>query len=131
MTNKILVVEDDFANQQVAILFLKKFGYETEIAENGAQAVVLAQANKYPLILMDCQMPVMDGFTATRQIRTQPGPNQTTPIIALTANLVSGIDEQCKQSGMDDLLNKPVKMQDMQAMAERWFGKSCEVASDN
>lgn len=124
MNTKVLVVEDDFANQQVATLFLKKFGYDSEVAENGAIAVELAQLNKYPLILMDCQMPVMNGFDATKTIRNNPGPNQTTAIVALTANLVSGINKEIQKCGMDDILNKPVKMQEMQDMTKLWFGKT-------
>jgi CheY-like chemotaxis protein len=121
-TQKILVVEDDFANQQVAMLFLKKFGYETEIAQNGQQAVAFSEIKKYPLILMDCQMPIMDGFTAARSIRSGSSHNRTTPIIALTANLISGINEQCQLSGMDDLLNKPIKMKELQDKIELWYG---------
>ena len=121
MDTKILIVEDDFANQQVATLFLKKFGYQTEVAENGAIATNLSQKNQYSLILMDCQMPIMDGFTATKVIRSKPGPNQATPIIALTANLVSGIRADCQQCGMNDILYKPVTMATMKNMVEKWI----------
>lgn len=124
MDTKILIVEDDFANQQVATLFLKKFGYQTEVAVNGAIAANLSQKNQYSLILMDCQMPVMDGFTATKAIRSKPGPNQTTPIIALTANLVSGIRTDCQQCGMNDILYKPVSMSAMQEMVDKWIEKA-------
>ncbi len=126
MENNILVVEDDFANQQVAVLFLKKFGYSTEIADNGAIAVEMALHKKYSLILMDCQMPIMDGFTSTRTIRSSEGLNQKTPIIALTANLVSGIHGDCEESGMDDILNKPVTMKAMQAMVTKWIDCSSD-----
>ena len=118
-----MVVEDDFANQQVATLFLKKFGYDTEVAENGAIALELARQKKYSLILMDCQMPVTDGFTATKAIRSTPGPNQHTPVIALTANLVSGIRTECQNCGMDDILYKPVTMKGMQEMVAKWIDK--------
>ena len=121
MTNKILVVEDDFANQQVAVLFLKKFGYETDVAENGAIAVDMAKKEKYPLIFMDCQMPEVDGFEATKQIRNIEGPNQETPIIALTANAVIGIREECLSCGMNDVLNKPINMQSLEEITKKWF----------
>ncbi len=121
MDTKILIVEDDFANQQVATLFLKKFGYQTEVAENGAVATNLSQSNQYSLILMDCQMPIMDGFAATKAIRSKLGPNQTTPIIALTANFVSGIRTDCQQCGMNDILYKPVTMATMKKMVEKWI----------
>lgn len=121
MTNKILVVEDDFANQQVATLFLKKFGFDCDVAENGHEAVALSSKIKYPLIFMDCQMPGMDGFEATQQIRKTEGPNQKTPIIALTANAVMGIREKCLAAGMSDILTKPIKMESLNEMAKKWI----------
>ena len=123
MSEKILVVEDDFANQQVSLLFLQKFGYDVEVAENGANAVELAERNSYQLILMDCQMPILNGFEATKKIRSTPGINQTTPIVALTANLVDGIHQQCIDSGMNDVLNKPIKMDLLGRMVEQWIEK--------
>ena len=123
MSEKILVVEDDFANQQVALLFLKKLGYEVDIAENGAKAFELAQSNSYQLILMDCQMPILNGFEATKKIRNIPGINQTTPIVALTANLVEGINQKCIESGMNDVLNKPIKMDLLGRIVEQWIEK--------
>ncbi len=121
MTATILIVEDDFANQQVASLFVKKFGYQFEVAENGEIAIEKAMQIPFDLILMDCQMPVIDGFEATRNIRSETGPNQNTPIIALTANIVSGIIEECSEIGMNDLLNKPVSMSAMKEMIEKWL----------
>ncbi|WP_196140115.1 response regulator [Aliikangiella sp. G2MR2-5] len=120
-SEKILVAEDDFANQRVATLFLKKLGYQVDIAENGQTAVSLASENTYALILMDCQMPVMDGFEATRKIRVEQGPNQQVPIIALTANVVCGINGECEKAGMNDILNKPVQLEQMKSMLERWI----------
>ncbi|PHS18245.1 MAG: hypothetical protein COA86_08875 [Kangiella sp.] len=121
MTATILIVEDDFANQQVASLFVKKFGYLSEVAENGEIAVEKAMAIPFDLILMDCQMPIMDGFEATKKIRNHQGPNQNTPIIALTANIVNGIAKECTDIGMNDLLNKPVSMNTMREMIEKWL----------
>ena len=112
----LLVVEDDFANQRVASLFLKKLGFQADIAENGQVGLQLALDNSYQLIFMDCQMPVMDGFEACRQIREQNGPNQKTPIIALTANVMSGIQQECLDAGMDDVLNKPVQLEVMRTL---------------
>ncbi len=120
MNDTILVVEDDYANQQVAVLFLKKFGFKTKIAENGEIAIELAQAEEYRLIFMDCQMPIMDGFEATKQIRKNPGLNQNTTIIALTANLLSGVHIECKNCGMDDILNKPISLKTMKAIINKW-----------
>ena len=124
MTAKILIVEDDFANQQVASLFIKKFGYEYDVAVNGKIAVEKTLTISYDLILMDCQMPVMDGFEATKAIRLGKGPNQRTPIIALTANMVSGVKKECTDIGMNDLLNKPVSMSAMKDMIEKWLSSS-------
>ncbi len=121
MAEKILVVEDDFANQRVASLFLKKLGYQTDIAENGEDAVKMASAAPYQLIFMDCQMPVMDGFAATRIIRASDGPNSNTPIIALTANVVCGVNGECHEAGMNDILNKPVQLNTMKNLIETWI----------
>lgn len=124
---KVLVVEDDIANQQVALLLLKKFGYQTTLATNGQIAIELTKIQKYAMILMDCQMPVMNGFDASLAIRNTVGPNQNTPIIALTANLVAGVSQDCYNSGMDDVLNKPVMMNDLKTMVEKWLGKSSKT----
>jgi len=121
MPAKILVVEDDFANQRVASLFLKKLGYEVDIAENGEKGLALALQNPYQLIFMDCQMPVMDGFQTARLIREKSGPNQTIPIIALTANVVAGINDGCSAAGMNDVLSKPVQLNIMQQMLDKWL----------
>ncbi|MGX5175184.1 response regulator [Aliikangiella sp. IMCC44653] len=121
MTAKILVVEDDFANQRVASLFLKKLGYESDIAENGQQAINILENETYQLVFMDCQMPVMDGFEAARQIRNLTNDNRDIPIVALTANVVSGIVEDCKQAGMNDVLNKPIQLQTIKDMLDNWL----------
>ncbi len=123
MDPKILVVEDDFANQQVATLFLERFGYQTEIASNGQIAIELANQTKYGLIYMDCQMPTVDGFEASRRLRNTPGLNQTTPIVALTANMVSGIKQRCISAGMDDVICKPINMDALELMSQRWFNQ--------
>jgi len=124
LTAPILVVEDDFANQQVATLYLKKLGHISEVAENGEIAVKLAQKQQYKIILMDCQMPVMDGFTASQLIRESEGLNQTTPIIALTANLVRGIKEECQAHGMNDILHKPIAVTEMEKILVKWCDKN-------
>ncbi len=118
---KILVAEDDFANQRVASLFLNKLGYEVDIAENGEIACEKAAETSYQLVLMDCQMPIMDGFEATKAIRSKAGPNQQVPIIALTANVVCGVNGDCMDAGMNDILNKPVQLAQMEAMLEKWL----------
>jgi len=124
MSSKILIVEDDYANQRVASLFLKKLGYEIEVAENGRQGLELAISNSYQLIFMDCQMPIMDGYDATKAIRKEDGPNQKTPIIALTANVVCGVNDKCIGAGMNDVLNKPLQFDNMKQMLSNWLDPS-------
>lgn len=105
----ILLVEDMPANQKLAKLMLSKIGCSIECADNGKQAVEACKAGKYDIILMDCQMPVMDGYEASKKIRTVPGPNIDTPIIAMTANAMDGDREKCLSAGMNDYIAKPVK----------------------
>jgi CheY-like chemotaxis protein len=121
MSLNILVVEDDYANQRVASLFLKKLGYSVDIAEHGGQAIELTANKTYDLIFMDCQMPVMDGFEATQKIRSIESTNQTIPIIALTANVVCGVNGECIDAGMNDVLNKPIQLENMKKMLQTWL----------
>ena len=104
---KILVVEDTPINREVAIRILDKLGCSTDLAENGAQAVSMAAQNSYDLILMDCQMPVMNGYDATRMIRRSDNPAARTPIVAMTARALPEDRARCFKSGMDDYLEKP------------------------
>ena len=118
---RILVVEDDLANQKVAELFLRKLGYQVELASNGQQAIELCKEADYDLVLMDCQMPIMDGFETTRQLRQKCSEKGKIPIVALTANVVSGINQQCRDAGMDDVLNKPIGLDTLKHMLEKWL----------
>lgn len=108
---RILLVEDSEANQQLALRILQKAGYVVDLAVNGQRAVEQVQACRYDLILMDIQMPVMDGFAATTAIRQheQQTGQESVPIIALTAHAIEGYRERCLESGMDDYLTKPIK----------------------
>jgi len=107
---RILLVEDMLANQRLEMIMLKKLGYSVELAVNGQQAVELCNAIKYDLILMDCQMPVMDGYEATDLIRKASIFNQNTPVIAMTAHAMEGDREKCLAAGMDDYISKPMTM---------------------
>jgi two-component system, sensor histidine kinase and response regulator len=120
---RILVVEDSFVNQQVAVSMLRKAGYEPEVAANGLEALSVLENNAFDLVFMDCQMPELDGFEATRLIRNgQAGEvNRALPIVAMTANAMIGDRERCINSGMDDYIAKPVRKQDFLRMLEKYL----------
>jgi signal transduction histidine kinase len=123
LSGRILVVEDDRVNQRVIELLLQKLGLESQIVDDGATSVTLASAQPWDAILMDCQMPGMDGFEATRQIRRNLA-GRRLPIIALTANAMTGDREACTAAGMDDFLAKPVRQEDLRICLERWLAPS-------
>ncbi len=112
---RILLVEDDRTNQLVASSILKKYGFQVEIASNGKEAIDRLSAHSYEIVLMDCQMPVMDGYEATRTIRRTESPvlNHQIPIIAMTANAMDESRDECIRAGMDDFLTKPVNPHDL------------------
>ncbi|MGH8672085.1 MAG: MHYT domain-containing protein [Burkholderiales bacterium] len=125
---RVLLVEDNPVNQEVALAMLEILGCQTEVAENGHAAIEAMQCNTYDLVLMDCQMPEMDGFTATQEIRCNEGSTRSTPIIALTANAIEGDREKCLDSGMNDYLSKPFTQDQLQAMLQRWVGANRKIA---
>ncbi len=104
---RLLWVDDDDFNQELAQCMLEPLGLTLDLASHGAQAVQMVQQNHYAVILMNIQMPVMDGLEATRQIRRLPGHGQT-PIIAMTAHAQEQDQQQCRDAGMNDCLTKPV-----------------------
>lgn len=118
---KLLLVEDNKINQLVAGKLLEKFGYAYDIAENGIEAVDKASSNHYDAILMDCQMPVLDGFEATKRIRqSEQAQSAHTPIIGLTANALEGDREKCLACGMDDFTTKPIKLEELASKLSYW-----------
>jgi CheY-like chemotaxis protein len=129
---RILVAEDNPVNQEVALAMLEGLGYETDVADNGLEAVEAMQRQRYDLVLMDWRMPDMDGFEAVAAIRRleaeRPG-GERTPVIALTANAMEGDREQCLAAGMDDYLAKPFKQEQLQAVLSRWLPDSSMDAS--
>lgn len=118
----LLLVEDNPVNQKLAMMQLKKLGFTAHTANNGHEALAALQSNRYDLILMDCQMPEMDGYEATGAIRAleaQSGGH--IPIIAMTANAMAGDRERCIAAGMDDYLSKPVGMEQLRIKIQRWL----------
>ena len=116
----VLLVEDNPVNQTVIEAMLRSLGYRVSLVGDGAQAVHQVSQQRYSAILMDCRLPIMDGYEATRQIRRLPGCSEL-PIIALTANALQGDREACLQSGMNDYLAKPFKRADLQRILQRWL----------
>ena len=120
---RVLLVEDNPVNQDVAMGMLEQLGCEVELATDGAEAVSKGAEEKYDIVLMDCQMPMMDGYEATRLIKSGESINAPTPIVALTANAMDGDREKCLMAGMDDYLSKPVRTHVLSHMLEKWVGK--------
>ena len=121
----VLLVEDQPVNRELATAMLRKFGCRVEVAVNGRAGVQAASERRFDMILMDCQMPEMDGFEATAAIRhAQAGGAARVPIIALTANAVAGDRERCLAAGMDDYLSKPFTGAELHAVLARWLGRA-------
>lgn len=118
---KVLVVEDTPANQQVAKLMLSRLGCDVVICDNGSAALDAIENNNYDLVFMDCQMPVMDGYEATRELRRrEEGSQNHSIVVAMTAHALPVDKEKCLAAGMDDYLSKPVKQKDLIGILEKW-----------
>ncbi|MCK5070324.1 MAG: response regulator, partial [Desulfocapsa sp.] len=122
----VLLVEDNITNQIVAEGMLELFGCEIDLAVNGREAVQMVKEQKYDLILMDCQMPELDGYSATEEIRVFENLTGAvhTPIVALTAHAMSGDRERCISVGMDDYLSKPLRQYQLESVLKQWFSDS-------
>jgi CheY-like chemotaxis protein len=120
---KILLAEDNFVNQQVAVGILKKHGFTVEVAVNGAVAVKALQSSPFDLVLMDMRMPVMDGLEATRLIRDPSSGvlNPDVPIVAMTANAMQTDRDLCKEAGMNDFVSKPVESALLLKTMQKWL----------
>ncbi len=123
LSGRVLVVEDDRVNQRVIELLLRNLALDNTIVGEGSKSVELAISEHWDAVLMDCQMPGMDGFEATRQIRKKLA-GRPLPIIALTANAMTGDREACVSAGMDDFLSKPVRQEELRVCLARWLTKS-------
>ena len=126
----VLVAEDNPVNREVVIAMLEAWGCHVVTAENGEMAVEVAASGQFEIVLMDCQMPVMDGFEATAEIRKQKikqrSVDQALPIIALTANAMSGDRERCLSVGMDDFVSKPFQEKQLRETIERWLPRGAQ-----
>jgi two-component system, sensor histidine kinase and response regulator len=129
---RVLVAEDNLINQKLTVRMLEKLGYQSDVVGNGQEVLAALECGSYVVILMDCQMPVVDGFEATRLIRQRESTAQEAaaaeaasaehiPIVALTANAMHGDRERCLAAGMDDYLTKPVRKEDLKGVLDRWI----------
>ncbi len=117
---KILVAEDNIINQTVILNQLQMLGYEADCVGNGSEALELLDQQDYDLVLMDCQMPVMDGYATTQELRRREGSKRHTIVVALTANALSADREKCLVAGMDDYLSKPLEQEDLARVIQHW-----------
>jgi PAS domain S-box-containing protein len=125
---RVLVVEDNVTNQEVAQGMLEKFGIGIDLATNGEEAIHALEQFPYDLVFMDCQMPVMDGYEATRRIRDPQSPvkNPAIPVIAMTANAMQADRDRCLAVGMDDHIAKPAEPRKLHQMLKRWLPDRCQ-----
>jgi CheY-like chemotaxis protein len=128
LLGRVLVVEDNALNQLVAEGVVTKLGYRVDMVPNGAAALEALAATAYSAVLMDCHMPVMDGFAATREIRRREGAGGRIPIIAMTAGAMAEDRDRCLAVGMDDYVSKPVSLTAVEEALHRWVQKSPEAS---
>src|SRR5436309_3205637 len=117
---RVLVVEDNIINQRIAARLLQNHGCTADVVANGREAVEMIGSIPYDLVLMDVQMPEMDGFAATAEVRRGHGPQTSLPIVAMTANAMAGDRERCLEAGMNDYVSKPVHPEDLQRVLHQW-----------
>ena len=121
---RVLVVDDNTTNQRVGRLMLENLGCNVDVSANGREAVEMARSLPYDVVFMDCEMPEMDGYAATAEIRRRGGAPGNLPIIAMTAKAIQGDREKCLAAGMNDYISKPVRLEDLQAVLARWSSRA-------
>ncbi|MEO7273089.1 MAG: ATP-binding protein [Vicinamibacterales bacterium] len=121
-TARVLVADDAVVNQKIAVIQLQKLGHHAEAVSGGRQAVDAVARERYDLVLMDCEMPDLDGFAATRAIREAEQPAQRVTIVAMTASTLAEDRERCLAAGMDDYLTKPMRLEALRDVLARWLG---------
>jgi CheY-like chemotaxis protein len=127
--SRVLLAEDNQVNQRIALRLLEKLGLRADAVMNGREAVAAMTATEYDLVLMDCQMPEMDGFEAAAIVRNRERNGRHTPICALTANAMEGDRERCLAAGMDDYVSKPIGLEQLQRVIDRWVGGGAPESS--
>jgi CheY-like chemotaxis protein len=127
---RVLVVEDNAVNRKLTTALLARFGHLSDVASNGREAVAAVAATHYDLVIMDCQMPEMDGFEATRRIRENERAGTHTPILAMTANAMDGDRERCLAAGMDDYVTKPIRPAKLEEAVARLLGRTLSGSSE-
>ena len=123
-SGRILVAEDNRINQLYIVELLKHFGCTNDLVVNGEEALAALQQQRYDLVLMDCQMPEIDGFTAAHEIRKREAAGQHSgrlPIVAVTANALKGDREKCLEAGMDEFISKPIEGKQLKAVLEKYL----------
>jgi CheY-like chemotaxis protein len=125
----VLVAEDNEINQLVTCSLLEHLGYSHEVVADGNEALVALERTRFSAVLMDCQMPGLDGYAATRELRASDHAGRRVPVIAMTAGATAGERERCLSAGMDDYISKPVDVAQLKATLSRWTASSAKDAA--
>ncbi len=126
----MLVVEDSPVNRLVAVHVLERCGFRAHVVNDGREALQALATQSYDAVLMDCQMPNIDGYEATKELRRREGGSRHTPVIAMTAHAMTGDRERCLAAGMDDYIAKPVRSQTLVEVLHRWIGDAEQRPED-